>query len=114
MNSPQITEVGTEAVRAQYQTVRKLGHWTTARRFTVRAQRGHVVLDLRSPQLQDGDIEIELTAERSLVKLLVPEDAVVDYWDLEQVGWCRVRDSRSEENTDGRKIKITGQLRRGQ
>jgi hypothetical protein len=114
MNSPQITDAGTVQVQAHYSTNRKLGHWTTGRRFEVRATRGHVVLDLRSPQIEAGDIEIELAADRSMLKILVADDTIVDTWDLRLVGRCRVKDSRFEETANSRRIKITGELRRGE
>ncbi len=114
MNSPQHTTTEVVQVQAHYTTNRKLGHWTEGRRFEVKAMRGHVVLDLRSPQIPDGDIEIELAADRSMLKLLVPDNAVVDTWDLQQVGRCRIKDSRFEETSVSRTIKITGQLRRGE
>src|SRR5262245_50787204 len=114
MNSPQNTATEVVHVQAHYSTNRKLGHWTESRRFQVKAMRGHVVLDLRSPQIEDGDIEIELAADRTMVKLLVPDNAVVDTWDLELVGQCRVKDSRFEETPGSRRIKVTGQLRRGE
>ena len=41
---------------------KRLGHWTTERRFEVRAHRGYAVLDLRSPRIPDGDIEIDVTS----------------------------------------------------
>ena len=114
MNSPQHTATDTVHVQAHYATNRKLGHWTTGRHFEVRAMRGGVVLDLRSPQIPDGDIEIALLADHSMVKLLVPDDAVVDSWDLELVGRGRVKDSWFEETPTSRRIKITGQLRHGE
>jgi len=114
MNSPQHTETDTVHVQAHYSTNRKLGHWTTGRRFEVRAMRGHVLLDLRSPQIPEGDIEIVLTADHSMLKLLVPDNAVVDTWDLQLVGRSRVKDGPFEEDPDSRKIKITGELRRGE
>jgi hypothetical protein len=118
MNSPQIdtNNAATEVahVQAHYTANRKLGHWTTARKIEVRAMRGHVVLDLRSPQIPAGDIEIELLADRTTVKLLVPEDAVIDSWDLQMVGRGKVKDRRFQETPESRHIKITGELRRGE
>jgi hypothetical protein len=111
MNSPQNDTVH---VQAHYSSNRKLGHWTTGRHFEVRAMRGAVVLDLRSPRIPDGDIEIELLADHSMVKLLVPDDAVVDAWDLTVVGRGRVKDGPFEQTPTSRRIKITGQLRHGE
>src|SRR4051812_14080343 len=80
MNSPQTSNESTPQVayvQAHYSNNRKLGHWTTARHIEVKAMRSSIVLDLRSPQIEAGDIEIELLTDHSMVKLLVPEDAVV-------------------------------------
>ena len=55
--------------------VKKLGDWTTARRFDVRVRGGQALLDLRSAQIPAGDIEIRLDAERGLLRLLVADDA---------------------------------------
>lgn len=104
----------TVGVEAHYSTNRKLGHWTTGRHFEVRARRGQVVLDLRSAGIPAGDIEISLTADHSMIKLLVPDDAVVQTRGLEQIGRCWIKDTRFEETPASRKIKITGQLRRGE
>jgi hypothetical protein len=101
-------------VQAHYAVNRKLGHWTTGRRFEVRAMRGGVVLDLRSPQIPEGDIEIVVLADHSMVKLLVPDDAFVDTWDLVRVGRGRVKDSWFEQTPTSRRIKVTGQLRHGE
>ncbi len=114
MNSPLNTTTDTVHVQAHYSTNRKLGHWTTGRRFEVRAMRGSVVLDLRSPRIPDGDIEIDLLADHSMVKLLVPDDAVIDAWGLTVVGRGRVKDGPFEETPTSRRIKLTGQLRHGE
>ncbi len=110
MNTPQ-TVTETVHVQAHYSTNRKLGHWTTGRRFEVRAMRSAVVLDLRSAQIPQGDIEIELLADHSMIKLLVPDDAVVDAWALDIVGRGRVKDGPFEPTPTSRRIIVTGQLR---
>jgi hypothetical protein len=51
---------GVVPIRAQKRSVRRLGHWTSAKNFDIRASRGAVVLDLRSTQIAPGDIEIQL------------------------------------------------------
>lgn len=101
-------------VEAHYESVRRLGHWTTTRHITARARRGHVVLDLRSPRIEDGDIEIELNLDRSALKLLVPDDVVIDHWDLETEGRVRIKDRYRHGPTNGRRIHLTGRLRRGE
>lgn len=100
-------------VQAHYDSVKKLGNWTGSRRFEVRARRGMVVLDLRSPQIPDGDIEVEVDVDHSMVKLLVPEDAQIDHWDLRYTGRGRVKDWTGRDG-DGRRIRITGEIRRGE
>ncbi|WP_067905302.1 hypothetical protein [Actinomadura chibensis] len=100
-------------VHAHYRTVKKLGHWTAARRFEVRARRGMVVLDLRSPRIPDGDIEIEVNLDHSMLKLLVPQDADIDHWDLSYPGRGRVKDWTGE-NGAGRRVRITGEIRHGE
>jgi hypothetical protein len=79
-------------IRAHGRSVKHLGPWTTARRFDVRASRSSVVLDLLLPELEPGEIEIELDVDHTTVKLLVPDGAVIDHDDLRRVGRGRVKD----------------------
>lgn len=98
-------------VRAHSRSVRKLGHWTAARRFDVRASRGSVILDLRSPGIAAGEIEIEVDVDHAMLKLLVPDDARVDDDGLRRVGRCGLADWGGIGAQDGRVIRITGELR---
>jgi hypothetical protein len=98
-------------IRAHGRQVRRLGHWTTARRFDVRTSRGSVVLDLRSTRIEAGDIRIHLDADHAMVKLLVPEDAVVDHQDVRRVGRCGLVDWSGRPAPGGRVIRIDGELR---
>ena len=116
-------EAPAQRIAAFYTSVKKLGHWTDSRAFEVRARRGYAVLDLRSPRIPEGDIEIEVDLERSALKLLVPEDAVIDQWDLRMVGRGKVKDAqgagqnRDRGHTDaagGRRIRLVGQVARGE
>ena len=114
MNTSQVTPAApATAVRipANYTTVKRLGNWTTERQFQVRAHRGSVVLDLRSPQIPDGDIEIEADLDHAIVKLLVAGDAQVDDWDLKRTGRGRIKDAERPDGSSGRRIVITGQMR---
>ena len=77
-------------VHADHAMAKHLGHWTAANRFEVRARRGAAVLDLRSPDIAKGDIEIHLDIDKGMVKLLVPADARVDSWDRAWAGRGRV------------------------
>ena len=105
------TEAETVQVRAHRRVVKHLGDWTTARRFDVRASRGVVVLDLLLPELEPGELEIALDIDHATVKLLVPDGAVIDDDDLRRVGRGRVKDWTGTPAPDGRRIKLTGELR---
>jgi hypothetical protein len=104
----------TVRIRAHGSSIRRLGHWTTSRRLDVRASGGSVVLDLRSPRIELGDVEIALDVDRSMVKLLLPEDAVVDHDDVRRVGRCGFVDWGGGPASGGRVIRIGGEMRRSE
>jgi hypothetical protein len=104
----------TEPVRAHGTVARRLGHWTTARHLDVRASRGVVTLDLRSPRIAAGDIEIDLDIDHAVIRLLVPDGAVIDSEDARRVGRCRVRDWTGTAAPGGRRIVLRGELRRAE
>ncbi|MFE9446755.1 hypothetical protein [Streptomyces sp. NPDC006739] len=102
----------TERVHADHATAKRLGNWTRAGRIQVRARRGLAVLDLRSPGLPDG-IELHLELQRATVKLLVPEDAVVEHWDLRWSARGKVKDAQGRTAEESalartRRIRLTG------
>ncbi|WP_327089111.1 hypothetical protein OIE66_00370 [Nonomuraea sp. NBC_01738] len=102
----------TERVEAFYTATKKLGRWTEARDLDLRARRGFAVLDLRGI---DGDVELHLDTERSAVKLLVPEHAVIDQRDLHVAGRrSRVKDWHRPEQQTGPRIHLTGAIRDGE
>ena len=118
-----VADAAAEPVRihADHLALKRLGHWTTADRFEVHARRGSVVIDLRSPQLPDGELALDLDLERAMVKLLVPDDAVIEYWDVEWSGSGRVKDgvgqlqTRKGEVPEGvRRIRLTGRIHSGE
>jgi hypothetical protein len=98
-------------IAANHAVTKRLGHWTTGRQFQVRAHRGVAVLDLRSPQIPGGDIEVEAELDHATLKLLVADDAVVDDWDLRRAGRGRVKDAAGPQQPAGRRILVTGELR---
>ena len=98
-------------IRAHSTVVKRLGHWTQQRRFDVRASRGSVVLDLRSPQIPAGDIEIGLDLDHAVVKLLVADGAVIEHGDLRRVGRGTVKDWTGIGAAGGRSIVLTGEMR---
>ena len=101
----------TEQIRAQRRSVRKLGAWTTARSFDVRASRGSVVLDLLLPEIEPGEITVELDIDHSTVILLVPDGTNVVDDDLRRVGRGRVKDWTGAGSPDGRTLRLTGEMR---
>lgn len=101
-------------IRAHGDSIRRLGHWTTARHFDVRASRSSVILDLRSPRIEPGDIEIALDVDHAMVKLLVPEDVEIDRGDVRRVGRCGFVDWGGSLEPAGRVIRIGGEMRRSE
>src|SRR6185437_13078975 len=109
--------------------------WTTERAFEVRARRGAAVLDLRSREIwaslthsdsdSDSEIEVRLDLDHAMVKLLVPDDAVIDSWDLRWSGrrsWAgKIKDwTKQPDQADRpagrriRRIRLTGEVRTGE
>ena len=108
------TDTETVHVRAHNRSVKRLGDWTTARHIDVRASRGLVVLDLMLAKIEPGEIEIALDIDHATVKLLVPDGAIIDDGDLRRVGRGRVKDWTGAGATDGRRIKLSGEMRHGE
>jgi hypothetical protein len=105
------TTTDTEKLRAHHRSIRKLGGWTTARRFDIGASRGSVVLDLLLPELEPGEITVELDIDHSTVVLLVPDGTNVDDDELRRVGRGRVKDWTGTGSSEGRTLRLTGEMR---
>ncbi|MFC6017281.1 hypothetical protein ACFP2T_13820 [Plantactinospora solaniradicis] len=101
-------------IAAHHAVTKRLGNWTTDREFEVRAHHGVAVLDLRSPHIPAGEIRITADLDRAVLKLLVAENAVLDDWDLSRIGRSRVKDAVGPNAADGRRVVVTGQLRRAE
>ena len=86
------TEV--ERIHADHATVKRLGRWTSADSYEVHARNGSVVLDLRSPDLP-AEVEIRLQLDHAAIKLLLPDEASVEHWDLGWTGRGKVKDSQA-------------------
>jgi hypothetical protein len=110
----ELPTTGPVRVSANNTVTKHLGHWTTERRFEVRNHRGHAVLDLRSPHVPDGDIEIAADIDHGVVTLLLPEDAEINDWDLRRSGRGKLKDSAGSNAGGGRRVVLTGSLRDGQ
>jgi hypothetical protein len=114
MNTTHTVDTTPVRVAANYEVTKRLGNWTTAREFQVRGCRGHAVLDLRSPRIEAGEIRIDVELDHAMLKLLVPDGAVIDDWDLQRLGRGRVKDAEGRNAGGGRRIVLTGQLRHGE
>lgn len=113
--SESLTDVaGTVRIRAHNQSIHRMGHWTTARRFDVRASQSSVILELRSLRIEPGDIEVNLDIDHSMVKLLVPDGAIVDADELRRVGHCGLNDWSGTPQPTGRVIRVVGEMRRSE
>jgi hypothetical protein len=101
-------------IHADHASHKRLGSWTTARAFQVRARHAQVTIDLRSPQIPAGDIDLDLDLDHSTVKLLVAGDTVIDHWDLDWTGRGRIKQTYHHPADAGRRIHLTGQVRHGE
>jgi hypothetical protein len=111
----QVSTDNPEQLHADHASLKRLGTWTTARAFEVRARQSSVVIDLRSPQILDGDIEVELTLDHSTVTLLVAEDTTIDQWDLSWTGRGKVKQTYHHNPAGtGRRIRLTGHVSHGE
>ncbi|MEZ0106121.1 hypothetical protein ABH920_000102 [Catenulispora sp. EB89] len=119
-----VADAAAEPVRlhVDHTSAKRLGNWTSAERFEVRARRGSVVLDLRSPQLPAGELVVDLDLDRAMVKLLLPDDAVVDQRDIVWSGSGKVKDGVGQQNerngivsaADVRRVRLTGRIHSGE
>lgn len=101
-------------IEAYYTNVKRLGHWTASRTVEVTARRSSVQVDLRSAQIPEGDLEVHFAGERSILKILVPDGTVVDESELECIGRSTVKDLQRHSASGGRRLKLTGVLRRSE
>jgi hypothetical protein len=100
-------------ILADHASQKRLGDWTTARAFQVRARHAQVTIDLRSPQIPDGDLDLDLDLDHATLKLLVAEGAVIDHWAL---AWTRRGQVKQtyHDPAGGRRIRLTVQVRHGE
>jgi len=82
-----------ERIQVDNRSAKHLGHWTTATAYQVRARKGVLVLDLRSPRIA-GDLDVHLDLRRSTLIVLLTEDAAIDQWELRFDGRGRVGDDQ--------------------
>ncbi|AYF75059.1 hypothetical protein D7D52_15655 [Nocardia yunnanensis] len=99
----------TVKIHTDHATEKHLGDWTHASCFEVKARYGSVVIDLRSPWIEgEQEIVVEVHLDHAMVKLLVPEDAVIDSSELNWTGRGKVKDMARPQHAAGRVIRLTG------
>ncbi|QUQ70331.1 hypothetical protein [Kutzneria sp. CA-103260] len=102
--------VPVERILVDHDATKRLGNWTSAGIFEIKARAAQVVVDLRSPDIPDS-VEVRLDMQRSMVKLLVPEDATIDQWGLDWEGRGKVKDSQAPTGPTSRVIRLVGASR---
>jgi hypothetical protein len=113
--APASVTSGLTKIHAAHSSEKRLGNWTDARSFTLRARRGSLVIDLRSAAIPDGDIDLDLDVDHASVKLLVADDAVIDQWNLAWTGRGKVKQTyHGNPDGAGRVIRLTGSVRHGE
>lgn len=100
------TESNSPVVFADHEVVKRLGRWTKERNFDVRARRSTVVLDLRSPEIGDGDITVNVDLDGANLEVLVAEDAEIDQTGIAWTGRGRVKDAVG--GAGGRRVVFAG------
>jgi hypothetical protein len=114
MNTQNRANITPVQIHADHASQKRLGNWTTARAFQVRARRAQVMIDLRSPQIPDGDVELGLDLDHATLTLLVAE-AVIDHRGLAWSGRGKVKQTYHDNPAGtGRRIRLTGQVRHGE
>ncbi|MCC9310185.1 hypothetical protein LN042_24470 [Kitasatospora sp. RB6PN24] len=97
-----------ERIHVDHATAKRLGRWTATSAFEVKARSGAVVLDLRSPELP-AELEIRIDLQRAMLKLLVPDGAVIDHWDVAWPARGRVKDGQGPTaGSAGPRIRLVG------
>ncbi|MEV6771459.1 hypothetical protein AB0N05_22830 [Nocardia sp. NPDC051030] len=102
-------------IHTDHATTKRLGDWTDAKQFDIKARYGSMVIDLRSPQIEGDDpIVVHADLDHGMVKLLVPDDAVIDQTELNWTGRGKVKDFAKPADADGRVIRLTGSVTSGE
>ena len=101
-------------IPADHAAQKRLGDWTTARAFEVCARHAQVVIDLRSPQIPDGEIQLNLDLDHTTLTLLVADGALIDHSGLTWTGRGKVKQTYHDPAGTGRRIRLTGQIRHGE
>jgi hypothetical protein len=115
MNTQLTTTDRPVQVHADHGQRKLLGSWTSAAAFEVRARRSRVVIDLRSPRIPAGDIQLDLSLDHAALTLLVTPDMVIDQWDLAFDGRGKVKQAFHQQAPGAsRRIRLAGHVRGGE
>ncbi|WP_349425792.1 hypothetical protein [Microbacterium sp. LWS13-1.2] len=99
-------EAGETDIFADHEVVKRLGRWTIARDFAIRAPHSTVVMDLRSPEIPDGVVTARVDLHRATLELLVADDTQIDQTRIIWMGRGRVTDAAGQRR--GRRIVLAG------
>ena len=115
MNPQLTTTTSPVQVHADHGQRKLLGSWTSSSAFEVRARRSRVVIDLRSPQIEAGDLELDLSLDHAELTLLVAPDMVIDQWDLAFDGRGKVKQAFHHPAPGAsRRVRLAGRVRGGE
>ena len=96
-----------ERLHVDHIATKRLGNWTSANSFEIRARSGSLVLDLRSPNIV-GEVEIQVDLDRAMLKLLLADDDVIEHWDLTWTAKGKIKDGQRPAAATGRRISLAG------
>jgi hypothetical protein len=102
-------------LHADHANRKLLGPWTTSAAFEIRARRSRMVIDLRSPQIPAGDIDLNLTLDHTALTLLLAPDMVIDEWDLAFDGRGKVKQAFHQPAPGAtRRVRLAGSICSGE
>jgi hypothetical protein len=112
----QTTQLTPVQVAANNTVTKRLGNWTDASRFEVHAHRGKAVVDLRSPRIPAGVVDVAVDLDHAALTLLVADDAVIDDWNLRREGRGQVKDGQrpTAGGSDAPRVVISGDMRQSE
>ncbi|HEX5292976.1 MAG TPA: hypothetical protein VFX25_29245 [Streptosporangiaceae bacterium] len=113
--TPTITPATPVQIHADHSQRKLLGTWTTSAAFEIRARRSRMVIDLRSPQIPAGDVNLDLTLDHAALTLLVAPDMVIDQWELAFDGRGKVKQTFHHPAPGAtRRVKLAGRVSAGE